>query len=55
MKLLKFFANKRSNEEILKFLMVFGGVPRYLEEINFKSVFQSKHQHPLFFKKRPDG
>ncbi len=35
----KFFGNKRSNEEILKYLLVLGGVPRYLEEINLNRSF----------------
>ncbi len=33
------FMNKRSNEEILKYLLVFGGVPKYLEEINLDRSF----------------
>lgn len=35
----RFFKNKRSKEEILKFLMVLGGVPRYLEEIDLNRSF----------------
>ncbi|NIM17813.1 MAG: hypothetical protein GTO45_38040 [Candidatus Aminicenantes bacterium] len=35
----KFFRNQRSKEEILKYLLVFGGVPRYLEEINLNRSF----------------
>lgn len=35
----KFFKNQRSKEEILKYLLVFGGVPRYLEEINLNRSF----------------
>ncbi|MCP5050457.1 MAG: AAA family ATPase [bacterium] len=35
----KLFRNKRSKEEILKFLLVLGGVPRYLEEINLDRSF----------------
>ena len=34
-----FFKNKRSKEEILKFLLVLGGVPRYLEEIDLNRSF----------------
>jgi len=33
------FRGKRSKEEILKYLMVFGGVPKYLEEINLDRSF----------------
>ncbi|MGE5341389.1 MAG: AAA family ATPase [Candidatus Omnitrophota bacterium] len=33
------FHGKRSKEEILKYLMVFGGVPKYLEEINLDRSF----------------
>lgn len=33
------FREKRSKEEILKYLMVFGGVPKYLEEINLDRSF----------------
>jgi AAA+ ATPase superfamily predicted ATPase len=33
------FCGKRSKEEILKYLMVFGGVPKYLEEINLDRSF----------------
>lgn len=29
-----FFQNKRSKEEVLKYLMIFGAIPKYLEEIN---------------------
>lgn len=35
----KFFGDKRGMEEILKYLMVLGGVPRYLEEINLNRSF----------------
>jgi hypothetical protein len=33
------FQNKRSREEILKYLLVFGGVPKYLEEVNLSRSF----------------
>ncbi|MGA1869948.1 MAG: AAA family ATPase [bacterium] len=33
------FDNTRSKEEILKYLLVFGGVPKYLEEINLNRSF----------------
>ncbi len=37
-----FFESKRGNEEILKYLMVFGGVPKYFEEIQLnKSFYQN--------------
>ncbi|MCK5809177.1 hypothetical protein KAH37_09355, partial [bacterium] len=35
----KLFKNRRSREEVLKYLLVFGGVPKYLEEINLKQSF----------------
>ncbi|MCP4146624.1 MAG: AAA family ATPase [bacterium] len=35
----KFFKNKRSKEEVLKYLLVMGGVPRYLEEIDLNRSF----------------
>ncbi|MCU0286913.1 MAG: ATP-binding protein [Acidobacteria bacterium] len=35
----KIFENKRSKEEILNYLLVLGGVPRYLEEINLNRSF----------------
>lgn len=34
-----FFKNYRSDFEILKFLMVFGGIPKYLEQIDPKKSF----------------
>ena len=36
---LSFFAAKRGNEEVLKYLLVFGGVPKYFEEINMNKSF----------------
>jgi len=45
-----FFANKRSKEEILTFLMVFGGVPRYLEEINLNRSFNQNINSLCFSK-----
>ncbi len=37
-----FFGSKRGNDEILKYLMVFGGVPKYFEEIQMnKSFYQN--------------
>lgn len=35
----RLFRGKRSKEEILKYLMVFGGVPKYLEEIKLDRSF----------------
>lgn len=35
----KFFKNKRSKEEIQNYLLVLGGVPRYLEEIDLNRSF----------------
>ncbi|MCK4760747.1 MAG: AAA family ATPase [Candidatus Aminicenantes bacterium] len=35
----QFFGKKRSSEEILKYLLVLGGVPRYLEEIDLNRSF----------------
>jgi AAA+ ATPase superfamily predicted ATPase len=42
------FGGKRSKEEILKYLMVFGGVPKYLEEINLNQSF-NKNMNRLCF------
>jgi len=33
------FKGKRSKEEILKYLLVFGGVPKYLEDLNLRRSF----------------
>ncbi len=33
------FRQKRSQEEILKYLLIFGGIPKYLEEINLNRSF----------------
>ncbi len=35
----RLFKNKRSKEEILKYQLIFGGVPKYLEEINLNRSF----------------
>lgn len=35
----KIFQNKRDKEEVLKYLLVFGGVPKYLEEIDLNKSF----------------
>lgn len=41
---------KRSKEEVLQYLMLLGGVPKYLEEINLKLSFKQNINH-LFFNK----
>jgi uncharacterized protein len=45
-----FLKNKRSKYEILKFLMIFGGVPKYLEQLN-PNFGLSKNMDRLCFKK----
>ena len=35
----KFFRGRRSREEILKYLLIFGGVPKYLEEVRLNRSF----------------
>lgn len=45
----KFFKGKRSPEEILKYLLVFGGVPKYLEEIRLDRSF-SQNLNTLCFR-----
>ncbi|MCP4155114.1 MAG: AAA family ATPase [bacterium] len=42
------FGGKRSKEEILKYLMVFGGVPKYLEEINLNRSFNQNMNRLCF-------
>ncbi len=42
------FRDKRSKQEILKYLMVFGGVPKYLEEINLDRSFQQNMNRLCF-------
>ena len=44
----KFFHGKRSNEEILKYILVLGGVPKYLEDIDLNQSFEKNIQN-LFF------
>ncbi len=46
----KFFSGKRSTEEILKYLMLFGGLPKYLEEINLKKSFNQNIKDLCFTK-----
>lgn len=45
-----FFKGKRSLDEILKYLMLFGGVPKYLEEINLSLSFSQNIQRLCFDK-----
>jgi uncharacterized protein len=44
----KLFQQKRSKEEILKYLLVFGGIPKYLEEISLKHSFPQNMNRLLF-------
>jgi hypothetical protein len=44
------FEGKRSKEEILKYLLVFGGVPKYLEEIHLEKSF-NQNINKLCFRK----
>ncbi len=44
------FMEKRSNEEILKYLLVFGGVPKYLEELDLDRSF-NQNLNRLCFRK----
>jgi AAA+ ATPase superfamily predicted ATPase len=37
----KFFKNLRSHQEVADFLMIFGGIPKYLEQINPKESLSS--------------
>lgn len=45
-----FFKKKKSNLEITKFLLTFGGIPKYLEQINAKESF-SVNVNKLCFQK----
>ena len=45
-----FFKGKRSKEEILKYLLVFGGIPKYLEEINLNKSFNQNLNNLCFSK-----
>ena len=44
------FKGKRSKEEILKYLLIFGGVPKYLEEIQLEKSF-NQNINRLCFRK----
>ncbi len=46
----KFFQGKRNPEEILKYLLILGGVPKYLEEINLKQSFKQNINRLCFDK-----
>ena len=46
----KLFQAKRNPEETLKYLLVFGGVPKYLEEINLKQSFKQNINRLCFDK-----
>lgn len=45
---LLFFKGRRGVEEILKYLLLFGGVPKYLEEINLKESLPQNIQRLCF-------
>jgi uncharacterized protein len=47
---LSFFSERKSKDEILKYLLVMGSVPKYLEFINQKKSF-NKNINDLFFSK----
>ena len=47
---IKFFNARRGNEEILKYLLVFGGVPKYFEEINMNKSFNQNLNRLCFAK-----
>jgi AAA+ ATPase superfamily predicted ATPase len=42
------FKKRRSTEEILKYLLVFGGVPKYLEEVNLNRSFNQNMNRLCF-------
>lgn len=46
----KFFKKKRSKHEILKYLMIYGGVPKYLEEIDLNKSFEQNINEQCFSK-----
>ncbi|MCK5809175.1 AAA family ATPase [bacterium] len=45
-----FFGDKRSKEEILKYLMIFGTVPKYLEMIDLRKSFEQNMDKLCFSK-----
>lgn len=44
----KFFKGKRSKEEILKYMMLFGSIPKYLEIIDINSSFKKNMEYLCF-------
>ncbi len=48
----QFFLAKRSNEEIIKYFMIFGGIPKYFEEINMNQSLKQNLQRLCF---EPNG
>ena len=49
----KLFRHKRGQLEILKYLLIFGGIPRYLEEIDLNKSFEQNINHLCFSKQSP--
>lgn len=49
---LLFFKNKRNKFEVLKYLLIFGGIPKYLEEIKLNQDFETNIENLCF---RPNG
>ena len=47
------FRKKRSNEEILRYLLIFGGIPKYLEEIDLNRSFNQNLNRLCFSKTSP--
>jgi len=47
------FRNKRSNEEILKYQLIFGGIPKYIEEIDLNQSFNQNLNRLCFSKTSP--
>ena len=48
-----FFKNKISDKEILKYLLIFGGIPKYLEEINLSRSWEDNINAICFNKNSP--
>jgi AAA+ ATPase superfamily predicted ATPase len=46
----QFFGNKRSDFEICKFLMIFGGIPKYLEQIDVNQTLEQNLDRLCFTK-----
>lgn len=49
---LDFFRGKKNKEEILKYLMIFGAIPKYLEIINLRESFKQNIEKLCF---KPEG